>query len=97
MNKPFNLSEWLVAGIIDGYKTNAIPFCETTNRVAMYLSKNLISSEQAEVIALACSEPNKEPVIKVEDETEIEVTETEQSESVVNTEQTDSQGEIEAE
>ncbi len=61
MSKEFILSEWLKAGIIDGYKTKTLPFCETTDRVAKYLSKNLISSEQAIEIGIACPEPSVEP------------------------------------
>ena len=73
MSKEFILSEWLKAGIIDGYKTNALPFCETTDRVAKYLSKNLISNEQAIEIGIACPEPSVEPET---DETVIEEPET---------------------
>lgn len=74
MSKEFILSEWLKAGIIDGYKTNALPFCETTDRVAKYLSKNLISNEQAIEIGIACPEPSVEPETDVVEEPETPIT-----------------------
>lgn len=74
--KQFILSEWLMAGIIDGYKTRALPFCETTDRVAKYLSKNLISTEEAIEIGMACPQPIEEPETPIEDETEVAEPET---------------------
>lgn len=87
MSKQFILSEWLMAGIIDGYKTRALPFCETTDRVAKYLSKNLISTEEAIEVGMACPKPEEvieEDIIEeteapIEEETVIE--ETEQTET----------------
>lgn len=70
--KQFILSEWLMAGIIDGYKTRALPFCETTDRVAKYLSKNLISTEEAIEVGMACPQPIVEPETPVIEETPIE-------------------------
>lgn len=70
--KQFILSEWLMAGIIDGYKTRALPFCETTDRVAKYLSKNLISTEEAIEVGMACPQPIVEPETPIEDETVVE-------------------------
>ena len=86
MSKQFILSEWIKAGVIDGYKSGILPFCETTDRVAKYLSKNLISTEQAIEIGIACPEPEQEEITEViepetpiEDETpEIEITESEE-------------------
>ena len=72
--KQFILSEWLMAGIIDGYKTRALPFCETTDRVAKYLSKNLISTEEAIEVGMACPQPIVEPETPIEDETVVEET-----------------------
>lgn len=74
MSKQFILSEWLMAGIIDGYKTRALPFCETTDRVAKYLSKNLISTEEAIEVGMACPQPIVEPETPIEDETVVEET-----------------------
>lgn len=65
----FNLSEWLVAGIIDGYKKGHTPFVKVTEMTAAYLSKGFITEEQAEEIAAACPVPI-EPVI---DEAETDV------------------------
>ena len=72
MSKQFILSEWLMAGIIDGYKTRVLPFCETTDRVAKYLSKNLISTEEAIEVGMACPQPIVEPETPVIEETPIE-------------------------
>ena len=53
----FDLSTWLAAGIIDGYRTGAFAFARVTEITAAYLSKGLISSPQAQEIALACPAP----------------------------------------
>ena len=50
----FNLSEWLVKGIIDGFKRGLTPFARVTELTAAYVSKGLITKEQAEQIAIAC-------------------------------------------
>ena len=81
MSKQFILSEWLMAGIIDGYKTRALPFCETTDRVAKYLSKNLISTEEAIEVGMACPQPIVEPETPVIDEVTEETEQTEITEA----------------
>lgn len=96
MSKQFILSEWLKAGIIDGYKTNALPFCETTDRVAKYLSKNLISSEQAIEIGIACPEPSVEPETE-ETQTDDVVTEETTETEVIEDETVVEETEIESE
>ena len=53
----FNLSKWLVAGIIDGYRNGHTPFVKVTEMTASYLGKGFISEEQAEEIAMACPVP----------------------------------------
>lgn len=53
----FNLSEWLVAGIIDGYKKGHTPFVKVTEMTAAYLRDGFISESQAEEIGLACPSP----------------------------------------
>jgi hypothetical protein len=66
----FDLSAWLVSGIIHGYKTNAVIFSETTDRVAKYLTKGLITEAQAIEIGIACPEPSIEPETEVTEEVE---------------------------
>lgn len=66
----FNLSEWLVAGIIDGYRKGHTPFVKVTEMTAAYLGKGFITEEQAEEIATACPVPI-EPVIEENEDTEI--------------------------
>ncbi len=56
----FNFSEWLVSGIIDGYKKGYTPFVRVTELTAAYLSKGFISEAQAEEIAAACPAPIQE-------------------------------------
>ena len=53
----FNLSEWLKAGIIDGYKKGYTPFSRVTELTANYMLKSLITEEQVEEIATACPAP----------------------------------------
>ena len=53
----FNLSEWLMAGIIDGYRKGHAPFVKVTEMTAAYLGKGFISEKQAEEIAMACPVP----------------------------------------
>ena len=60
----FNLSEWLVAGIIDGYRKGHTPFVKVTEMTATYLGKGFISEAQAEEIATACPAPTEEVVIE---------------------------------
>lgn len=53
----FNLSEWLKAGIIDGYKKGYTPFSRVTELTANYMLKSLITEEQVKEIAAACPAP----------------------------------------
>lgn len=55
----FNFSEWLKAGIIDGYKMGHTPFVRVTEMTATYLSKGFINEAQAEEIAISCPIPNE--------------------------------------
>ena len=50
----FNYSEWVMAGIIDGYKKGITPFARVTELTTAYLLKGVITQEQAESIATAC-------------------------------------------
>lgn len=56
----FDLSKWLVSGVVDGYKKGETPFSKVTELTANYYSKGLISQEQAEEIALNCPAPTAE-------------------------------------
>ena len=80
----FDYTGWLIAGIIDGYKTGEVSFCKTTERTDKYLELGKITQAQAIEIAIACPEPSVEPEIEelpavdetqIEDETVIEETE----------------------
>jgi hypothetical protein len=53
----FNFSEWLVNGIVDGYKKGEITFSGVTKFTAIYLSNGFITKEQAEEIRNACPCP----------------------------------------
>lgn len=53
----FNFSEWLKAGIIDGYKKGHTPFVKVTELTAAYLSKGFITEAQAEDIVKNCPVP----------------------------------------
>lgn len=53
----FNYSEWVVKGVIEGYKTGLTPFAKVTELTTNYLTKGIITQEQAEVIAIACPAP----------------------------------------
>ena len=76
----FDYTGWLIAGIIDGYKTGERSFSRTTKLTDDYLEAGKITQVQAEEIAMACPKPSYEPeqeeVIEsetpIEDETEIE-------------------------
>ena len=61
----FNFSEWVVSGIVDGFKKGLTPFSKVTELTANYLSKGIISQSQAEAIAQACPLPTEEEVIDV--------------------------------
>ena len=56
----FNFSNWVVEGIIDGYKKGMTPFAKVTELTANYLTKGIISQEQADSIAMACPIPVEE-------------------------------------
>lgn len=62
----FNYSEWVVKGVIYGFKTGLTPFAKVTELTTNYLTKGIITQEQAEAIAIACPAP-------VETEAESEV------------------------
>ncbi len=79
----FDYTGWLIAGIIDGYKTGERSFSRTTKLTDDYLEAGKITQAQAEEIAMACPQPSYEPeqeevteVIEpetpIEDETVIE-------------------------
>ena len=55
----FNLSEWLVAGIVDGYRNGHTPFVKVTEMTAAYLGKGFITETQAQEIAVACPVPQE--------------------------------------
>lgn len=50
----FNFSQWIVKGVIDGYKSGLTPFAKVTELTANYLTKGLITQDQAEYIATTC-------------------------------------------
>lgn len=56
----FNFSEWVVSGIIDGFNKGLTPFSKVTELTANYLTKGIITQEQAEHIAVACPLPETE-------------------------------------
>lgn len=60
----FNFSEWVISGIINGYKTGEMSFAKTTELTANYLAKGIITQAQADEVCAKCPSP-------------IEVTETE--------------------
>jgi hypothetical protein len=53
----FNFSEWVVKGVIDGFKTGLTPFAKVTELTANYLAKGIITQEQAISIAEVCPGP----------------------------------------
>jgi hypothetical protein len=66
----FNFSEWLKAGIIDGYKNGHTPFVKVTELTVAYLSKGFITEAQATEIAMECPAPIIEPDVVEEGEQE---------------------------
>lgn len=50
----FNFSEWVMSGIIDGYKKGLTPFSKVTELTANFLLKGIITQDQANSIALEC-------------------------------------------
>lgn len=71
----FDYSGWLIAGIIDGYKTGEASFFVTTKMTDDYLEQGKITQAQAIEIAIACPKPSVELETPVIDETVIEETE----------------------
>lgn len=63
----FNFSEWVVNGIIDGYKSGLTSFAKVTELTANYLIKGIITQEQADSIAMICPAP-----LNVNDEAQTE-------------------------
>ena len=57
----FDYTGWLIAGIIDGYKTGERSFSRTTKLTDDYLEAGKITQAQAEEIAMACPQPSYEP------------------------------------
>ena len=53
----FDFSVWVVNGVIDGYRTGLTPFAKVTELTTNYLTKGIITQEQAETIAKACPIP----------------------------------------
>lgn len=53
----FNYSNWVIAGIVDGYKKGLTPFSKVTELTTNYLTKGIITQEQAEQVALMCPAP----------------------------------------
>ena len=62
----FDFSQWLVSGIIDGYKKGQTPFSKVTELTANYFTKGLISKEQAEEIAINCPIEFEEEIVEKE-------------------------------
>lgn len=50
----YSFSEWVVAGIIDGFNKGLTPFSKVTELTANYLVKGIITQEQADKIAVTC-------------------------------------------
>lgn len=72
----FDYTGWLIAGIIDGYKTGEASFYKTTKRTDDYLEQGKITQAQADEIGMACPQPIVEPETPIEDETVVEEPET---------------------
>lgn len=53
----FNFSEWLMSGIVHGYKTGAMSFFRLTEVTASYLARGFITDKQAAMIAESCPAP----------------------------------------
>lgn len=76
----FDYTGWLIAGIIDGYKTGERSFSRTTKLTDDYLEAGKITQAQAEEIAMACPQPSYEPEQEEVTEPETPIEETEQTE-----------------
>lgn len=55
----FDFSEWLKAGIVDGFKKGYTPFVKVTELTAAYLSKGFITEAQAQEIMNAIPVPEE--------------------------------------
>ncbi len=66
----FDYTGWLIAGIIDGYKTGEVSFCKTTERTDKYLDLGKITQAQANEIGMACPKPEEVIEEEVIEETE---------------------------
>lgn len=53
----YDYSEWVVEGIINGYKRGERPFSKTVDFTNTYLLNGIITQEQANFIAAACPSP----------------------------------------
>jgi hypothetical protein len=71
----FDYTGWLIAGIIDGYKTGEASFYKTTKRTDDYLEQGKITQAQAEEIAMACPQHIVEPETEVIEEPETPIIE----------------------
>ena len=55
----YDFSNWVVSGIIDGYKNGYTPFSKVTELTANYLIKGIITQAQADEIVLKCPAPTE--------------------------------------
>lgn len=62
----FDFSEWLKAGIIDGYHKGYTPFVKVTEMTATYLAKGFITNAQANEIGEACPAPVYKEAVETE-------------------------------
>lgn len=58
----FDLSKWLVSGILEGFKNGEIPFSKVTELTANYYTHGLIAQKHVEHIATECPAPAIEEV-----------------------------------
>lgn len=56
----FTFSEWVIKGIIDGYRTGEMSFAKTTELTANYLAKGIITQTQADEVCAQCPPPVEE-------------------------------------
>ncbi len=88
----FDYTGWLIAGIIDGYKTGERSFSRTTKITDDYLEAGKITQAQAIEIAIACPKPSYEP-----EQEEVTETETVIEDETVVEEETEVTGTTETE
>lgn len=80
----FDYTGWIIAGIIEGYKTGERSFSRTTKLTDDYLEAGKITQAQADQIAMACPKPSEEPENEVtETETPLEEEQTEAQEETI--------------